>query len=266
MNVALFVLPLAFWSGLRIIVALTLSFYLILQVRKPSRWLGRPFLWMMNKSHSGLTDWGLQHLQVGKDFTVLDMGCGGGRTLQKLATMTSGNVYGVDYAAGSVVESVAKNAELVAAGRVAVVSASVSALPFSDCMFDLVTAVETQYYWPDLVNDMKEIRRVLKPGGTLVVIAEAYKYGGNAKVHDAVVKLLGKGCMSVTEHRELCAKAEYKDVEIFEEHQRGWICVIGRKAEAANRGGQVVTTNDGFAAEDPAYAQNGEAGRASSPD
>ena len=232
MNFVMFVLPLALWSGLRIIVGLTLAFCLMRQVRKPSRWLGRPFLWMMNKSHSALTDWGLQRLKVGKDFTVLDVGCGGGRTIQKLATMTNRKVYGVDYAAGSVAESTAKNAELVATGRVAVVRASVSALPFCDSMFDLVTAIETQYYWPDLVNDMKEIRRVLKPGGTLLVIAEAYKYGGNARAHDALVKLLGKGCMSVTEHRELCAKAEYTDIEIREERKRGWICVMGRKAEA----------------------------------
>ena len=53
-----------------------------------------------------------------------------------------------------------------------------SKLPFPDGMFDLVTAVETHYYWPDLVADMREVLRVLKPGGTFVLIAEAYKDGG----------------------------------------------------------------------------------------
>lgn len=232
MNLVLFVLPVAFWPGVRIVVGLTLAFYLIRQFRKPSRWVGRPFLWIMNQRHSHLTDWGLQHVQVGKDFTVLDVGCGGGRTIQKLAAMTNRKVYGADYAAGSIAESKAKNAELVRTGRVAIVRASVSALPFSDATFDLVTAVETQYFWPDLINDMKEIRRVLKPAAMLVVIAEAYKYGGNAKAHDGLLKLLGRGCMSVTEHRELCAKAGFTDVEIFEDRKRGWICVTGKNAEA----------------------------------
>lgn len=45
-------------------------------------------------------------------------------------------------------------------------------------MFDLATAVETHYYWPDLNADMQEVLRVLKPVGTLIIIAEAYK-GGN---------------------------------------------------------------------------------------
>ena len=232
MNLVLLVLPLAMGRVLRISVGLVLAFYLLRQFRKPSRWVGRPFLWMMNKRHSKLTDWGLQHFQIGRDFTVLDVGCGGGRTIQKLATRTDGKVYGADYAAGSVAASQANNAELARAGRVAVVRASVSALPFSADTFDLVTAVETQYFWPDLVNDMKEIRRVLKPGGRLVVIAEAYKDGGSSKAHNSVLKLLGDGYLSVAEHRDLCGKSGYTEVEIFEERKRGWICVMGKKGEA----------------------------------
>ena len=53
--------------------------YALYQVRKPDRWLGRLFLWLMNSSHSGLTDWGLKHVAVRKDFKILDVGCGGDR-------------------------------------------------------------------------------------------------------------------------------------------------------------------------------------------
>jgi ubiquinone/menaquinone biosynthesis C-methylase UbiE len=47
-----------------------------------------------------------------EDFTILDVGCGGGRTIQKLAAATQGMVYGVDYANGSVAAPRAKNAQL----------------------------------------------------------------------------------------------------------------------------------------------------------
>jgi SAM-dependent methyltransferase len=50
----------------------------------------------------------------------------------------------------------------------------VSRLPFPDDKFDLGAAVETRYYWPDLVKDMREIRRALKPGGAPIIIAESY--------------------------------------------------------------------------------------------
>ena len=62
------------------------------------------FAGLMNSSHAALTDWALAHIQVGSDAAVLDVGCGGGRTIEKLAGMAA-LVYGIDYAAGSVVAS-----------------------------------------------------------------------------------------------------------------------------------------------------------------
>jgi len=44
-------------------------------------------------------------------------------------------------------------------------------------MFDLVIAVETDFYWPDLPADVKEVWRVVEPGGIFTIITEAYKGG-----------------------------------------------------------------------------------------
>jgi 2-polyprenyl-3-methyl-5-hydroxy-6-metoxy-1,4-benzoquinol methylase len=122
------------------------AFYVLNQVRKPTRWVGRLFLWIMNSSHSGVTDWGLKHVRIEKDFKILDVGCGGGRTIEKLAAVApEGVVHGMDYANGSVAASRAKNTKLIKEGRVAIQQASVSQLPFAENTFNLVTAVETQY-------------------------------------------------------------------------------------------------------------------------
>jgi ubiquinone/menaquinone biosynthesis C-methylase UbiE len=215
---------------LRTVVLVGITLYLVRQVRKPSRWAGRPFAWLMNISHSALTDWGLEHAPIKSDSAILDVGCGGGRTIQKLAAMApSGRVSGVDYAAGSVAASRSKNAELIRAGRVDVQRGSVSKLPFSENQFDLVTAVETQYYWPDLANDMREILRVLKPGGTLLIILESYAKGRFGTVQGSALRLLGGANLSVEQERELFASAGYTAVEVFEEKSKGWLCVIGKK-------------------------------------
>jgi len=204
--------------------------YLLNQVRKPTRWVGRFFLWVMNLSHSGVTDWGLKHVTIEKRFTILDVGCGGGRTIQKMAEIaTEGMVYGIDYSEGSVAASRGKNARLIETVRVEIRQASVSQLPFPDDKFDLVTAVETQYYWPDLVKDMQEILRVLKPGGTLIIIAESYKGGRYDMAQGLAMSLLRSTRLSVDEHRDLFSTAGYTDVQMFEERNKGWICGMGRK-------------------------------------
>lgn len=184
----------------------------------------------MNFSHSDLTDWGLTHVSIEKDFKILDVGCGGGRTIQKLsATATEGLICGVDYAKGSVAASRAKNSRLIDAARVAIQRASVSQLPYIDNTFDLVTAVETQYYWPDLVEDMREILRVLKPGGTLAVIVESYKGGSNEILHAPVMNLLRSTRLSIDEQKKLFTSVGYTGVEAFEEHKKSWLCATGKK-------------------------------------
>ena len=142
-------------------------------------------------------------------------------------------VYGIDYANGSVAASRAKNSRLIDTGHVEIQKASVSQLPFPENKFNLVTAVETQYYWPDPVNDMREILRVLKPGGTLIVIAESYKHGAHNALTRPVMKVLRSSNLGVDEHRELFLSAGYTDVQIFEDRKKGWICVTGKKPWAA---------------------------------
>lgn len=203
----------------------------IIQCRKPRWWLGKLYLWLMNRTHAGLTRWGLQHVPVQKNDTILDVGCGGGRNIHTLATTaTRGKVYGIDYSPESVAVSRKNNAELISSGRVEVELGSVSRLPFPDGMFDLITAVETHYYWPDPVNDLREVLRVLKPGGRLVIIAEVYKRSDRDMVYPLVMKLLGGRCPSVGEQKHLFATAGYSDIETFEEPRKGWFCGMARRS------------------------------------
>lgn len=202
----------------------------VTQCQKPRGWLGRFVLWRMNVSHSGVTDWGLSHLEIEKHYTILDVGCGGGRTIGKLAALaTAGKVYGVDFSQESVDASIRNNAELIRQGRVEVQHGSVSQLPFSDGAFHLVTAVETHFWWSDLPQGMREIFRVLKHGGRLAIVAEVYR-GGNTVVSRAAEKyslITGMKLLTADEHRELFADAGFSDIQIHATPEKGWICAIG---------------------------------------
>lgn len=222
------------YTLLRYTVTLIFISYVLLQARKPDKWLGRILVRAMNRGHESMTDWGLCHAAIGGQFTILDVGCGGGSAIQKLATTASARmVYGIDYADGSIAASRAHNAQLIKAGRVVIQKASVSHLPFPDDTFDLVTAIETQYYWPDLMGDMREVLRVLKPAGRLVVIAEMYKGGKYDWLKWPVMWLLRSSHLSVSDHRELFTATGYVNIQIVEETNRGWICGMATKPAKA---------------------------------
>jgi ubiquinone/menaquinone biosynthesis C-methylase UbiE len=186
----------------------------------------------MNSSHSKLTDWGLEHISIANHDTILDVGCGGGRTVNKLAAIaTQGKVCGVDYSEESVAFTKRTNARWIEAGRVEIRQASVSQLPFPENTFDVITAVETYYFWPDLPADLHEVLRVLKAGGTFVLIAEVYK-GANttaAKLLEKYPELIGMTLLTPEEHCGLLTNAGYSNVRVIEESANGWICGTGRK-------------------------------------
>ncbi len=200
------------------------------QCRKPAWWPGRLFLLNMNSRHASVTNWGLSHVALAKDFTMLDVGCGGGRTIDTLAHVaTAGKVYGIDYSQTSVATSRRTNKKWIDAGCVDVLQASVSNLPFPASTFDIVTAVETHYYWPDLAADLNGILRALKPGGRLVMIAETYRGRRFDWLYGPAMRLLRATYLDVSEHRALLETAGFSEVQVFEERTRGWICAVGRK-------------------------------------
>jgi ubiquinone/menaquinone biosynthesis C-methylase UbiE len=204
----------------------------VTQCQRPTGLMGRFVLWNMNSRHSKVTDWGLARVVVEKHHTILDVGCGGGRAVRKLAAMaTVGKVYGVDHSPASVAFATKTNKKAVAAGQVSIIEGSVSRLPFPDRTFDLITAIETHFWWPDLAGDMRELLRMLKPGGTLLVIAEVYR-GANTTTARLVEKYLpatGMKFLTADEHQELFAHAGYDDIHVTVDPRKGWIAVTGVK-------------------------------------
>lgn len=205
---------------------------LIGQCRQPHGWLGRWFLRNMNKRHSPLTDWGLSHIAIPPSGNLLDIGCGGGRTIQKLAAAApQGHIFGIDHSEASVAASAKLNARAVAAGQVKIRQGSVSSLPWPDATFNLATAVETHFFWPNLPGDVREVLRVLRPGAQFILIAEVYKGSGkaSAQMMEKYSHVTHMTILTADEHRALLADAGFVNVEVFENRDKGWITAFGAK-------------------------------------
>jgi ubiquinone/menaquinone biosynthesis C-methylase UbiE len=101
---------------------------------------------------------------------LLEVGFGNGKLIASLLAMAPGLTYlGVDVSATMVHEASRANRALADAGRVNLYLAAVDRLPFSNAAFDRVVAVNSIYFWPDPLAGLREIRRVLRSDGFLVL-------------------------------------------------------------------------------------------------
>lgn len=204
---------------------------LLSQCKRPSGPFGRLLARGMNSSHSPLTAWALGHIEVTADAAALDVGCGGGKTVDRLAKMAAdGWVVGLDYSEDSVVVSRRKNAKHIHDGRVEICHASVSTIPYEENTFDLVTAVETFYFWPALATDLLEVKRVMKPGGQLLIACTMYKGGRYDTRNRRFVDEIDMHYLSVDEFCDLLEGSGFDDVDVVVQHDKGWICSTARKA------------------------------------
>ncbi|MCR4766253.1 MAG: class I SAM-dependent methyltransferase [Bacteroidaceae bacterium] len=142
------------------------------QCARPEGFLGRIMLQFMNFGHAPLTNWGISQLTFQEKWTMLDIGCGGGATLKRLLKRSKGaKVYGIDISEESIAKAKRLNAGKLDT-QVFLTQGSAAKLPYDDQMFDLVTAVETVYFWPDLPSCLQEVKRVLKPGCSFAILVE----------------------------------------------------------------------------------------------
>ena len=191
----------------------------------PQGKLGNFQLKSMNKEHTPVSLWGLKHLDIKPDDIILDIGCGGGMNVKRMAEKAK-KVYGVDYSIVSVELSSEVNEDLIKQGQVEIVEGNVKSLPFEDNTFDIVTAFETVYFWPSIEDSFRQVWRVLKPGGRFVIVNEADGEEKGIK-WDKVVD--GMHTYNSAELQEHLINAGFADIEIIHDPKRHRLCVIAHK-------------------------------------
>ncbi len=140
------------------------------QAGHPRGLVGRLFGAVMARLNHEMNRFTLEQLDVRPSDRVLEIGFGPGQLVAALAeSAQEGAVWGADHSDTMVRHALARNRKAVRAGRVALCRAAVSRLPFEDARFDRVCAVNSFQFWPAPEEDLREVRRVLKPGGLLAI-------------------------------------------------------------------------------------------------
>lgn len=197
---------------------------------RPQGFWGKMMIKSMNKGHSELTDWALVHLEIKRNYNALDIGCGGGKTVSKLCKrIGNGKVFGIDYSELCVEKSKKLNKNNIMCGKASILQSSVSSLPFEDNKFDVITAVETYYFWPEKLNDLKEVYRVLKSGGKLLLVFEMVKSEEEPHKWDNVEKSLGIEAVSKDGIADILLHAGYQNIRTYSKSSTGWLCVTAEK-------------------------------------
>ena len=140
------------------------------QYRQPSGLVGRWIGGKMARQHQPENLWTVNLLDVQPNDHILEIGFGPGIAVEAVAQRaTNGLVAGVDFSATMVALASQRNVGAIRAGCVDLRKGDAAHLPFADAAFDQAYSIHSIYFWPEPAAALREIHRVLKRGGRLIL-------------------------------------------------------------------------------------------------
>lgn len=144
--------------------------FLARQASRPAGFVGRLLLGIMSRETARFNAEVLDALAPRDDEHLLEIGYGHGRTLAAAASRAeTARFAGLDVAPTSERAASRRCRALIATGRMDLRTGDAAALPWDDGMFDGAFTVHTIYFWSDPRPPLAELRRVIRPGGRVVL-------------------------------------------------------------------------------------------------
>ena len=154
---------------------------------RPEGFLGRLGGIIMAGTNGACAAWAIGLLEIEPRDTVLEVGFGPGIGIALLAARTpEGHVAGIDASSEMVAQASARNRAAIAAGRVELRHGSALSLPFAAQTFDKALAINSMQLWPDAAQGLREIGRVMKPGGRVALGFTPYSGQNKAGLAEAL--------------------------------------------------------------------------------
>lgn len=133
--------------------------------------------------------WTISLLNIKPDDRLLEIGFGPGFAIELASRVaTEGFIAGVDHSEVMVRHAGKRNARALQAGKVMLQLGSSSNLPKFDEPFDKVFSINSIHFWNEPIDCLRELRKLLKPGGLIAVTIQPRSRGAT----DATTMEIGK--------------------------------------------------------------------------
>jgi ubiquinone/menaquinone biosynthesis C-methylase UbiE len=139
------------------------------QLRRPRGVAGRVMAPILNRANRPINQRAVERLKMASSDSVLEIGFGGGIALSAILARTEEFVAGIEISAPMLDHGRRRFRDEIEAGRLELREGTVAEIPYEDARFDRVLSVQTIYFWPDPAAGLREIRRVLRPEGRLLL-------------------------------------------------------------------------------------------------
>ena len=163
----------------------------------------------MEHSHLPIVEPTLALMDLQPADHILDLGCGSGWLVRRLAArVPDGFVTGIDVA-----DEMVRRAQLASAAvpNVRFLHGTAEEIPAADGSFSKVISVESSYYWNDPARGVREIFRVLRPGGSAWILINYYR--DNLYCHQwGPLYQIPSHLLSAAEWQGLFGDAGFRDV------------------------------------------------------
>ncbi|MGC4900430.1 SAM-dependent methyltransferase [Micromonospora echinospora] len=136
-----------------------------------------------------LTDMMIERVGARRGDRVLDVGCGPGRPGVRLARASGAELVGISISEQDVRLANERARVEGVSDRVRFKHANMLSLPFPDDSFDHAMAFESIVHVPDRTAALREIARVVRPGGRIVLTDFTVPEGPTGPVDETLVKL-----------------------------------------------------------------------------
>ena len=212
-----------------LIIKLIPSKVLSLQARKPTGVIGRYLMArIFNNANADLNALVKETLEIKNTDRLLEIGFGPGKLINEMAEITTeGVVEGIDFSVAMLKEASKINRHHISNGKVRLHNGECRQLPFDNESFNKLCSTNTLYFWDEPDKYFREMFRVMKPGGKLVIGFRDDKQMGDLNLNKDIFSIY-----SLDEVVSLLSNAGFSDSHITEKAGKPFLsyCAVAVKA------------------------------------